>query len=142
MGFFIDGSGAGHLATLNFMCLRQFFQSLRPCVTEIPCSFFFPNTRVSRYYSFFFTSRTCHLIATIVILTLDLQSLSYCCVLLLFSWRTHLSDLSVLCSLQLICHRTFFVYCVLFSKQYIWRFFLSFCAAWMRSTHVILVRFI
>ena len=59
-----------------------------------------------------------------------------------FSWLTHLSDLSILCSLQLICHRTFFVYCVLFSKQYIWRFFLSFCAAWMRSTHVILVRFI
>ena len=27
MGFFIEGSGAGHLATLNFMCLRKFFKA-------------------------------------------------------------------------------------------------------------------
>ena len=46
----------------------------------------------------------------------------------------------VLCNLYVTV--PFFVYYVLFSKQYIWRFFLSFCAAWMRSTHVILVRFI
>ena len=70
MGYFIDGSGAGHLATLNFMCLQN-CSSLRPCVTGIPCSFFFPNTSVYRYYSFFLTSHTCHLIATIVVLTLD-----------------------------------------------------------------------
>ena len=56
---------------LSTLCAYKIFQSLRPCVTGIPCSFFFPNTRVYRYYSFFFTSRTCHLITTIVVLTLD-----------------------------------------------------------------------
>ena len=52
MGYVIEGSGTGHLATLNFMCLR-IVQNLRPCVTGIPCSFFFPNTCVCRYYSIF-----------------------------------------------------------------------------------------
>ena len=56
---------------LSTLCAYKFVQSLRPCVTGIPCSFFFPNTRVYRYYSFFLTSHTCHLITTIVVLTLD-----------------------------------------------------------------------
>ena len=141
MGSVIEGSGTGHIATLNFMCLR-IVQNLRPCVTGIPCSFFFPNTCVCRYYSIFLRAIRATWLPLCSPHVRFCRVLFYCRVLLVFSWLPHLRDLSILYSLQLICHRTFFVYCVLFSKQYIWRSFLSFCAAWMRSTHVLLVRFI
>ena len=56
---------------LSTLCAYKIVQSLRPCVTGILCSFFFPNTSVYRYYSIFLTNHTCHLITTIVLLTLD-----------------------------------------------------------------------
>ena len=70
MGYFIEGSGAGHLATPNFMCL-QIVQNLRPCVTGIPCSFFLPKYMCLSLLFNFLTSHTCHLITTFVVLTLD-----------------------------------------------------------------------
>ena len=97
---------------LSTLCAYKFVQSLRPCVTGIPCSFIFPNTRVYHYYSFFLTSHTCHLITTIVVLTLDFAEF-YCRVLLVFSWLTHLRNLSILCSLQLMSPYlfSFIVFC-------------------------------